>query len=197
MSEQEPGLSLRAALRTATPRPFPRAWISESLLVAGGSEALFRRVVASGLDSLTVSEKRGHLPTVTGAVAEAVAARIMDAAGFSVFAQQTELGARGADLIYLTPEDNVLVLEVKGTLRAGTIPRLGRSRFKQTSAAWLDAANAPMLEWGLEAADVYGAVMVVDVAAACASVAATADYSVYVPVDDLGALDDLRGFVGA
>jgi hypothetical protein len=113
----------------------------------------------------------------------------MDAAGFSVFAQQTELGARGADLIYLTPEDNVLVLEVKGTLRAGTIPRLGRSRFKQTSAAWLDAANAPMLEWGLEAADVYGAVMVVDVAAACASVAATADYSVYVPVDDLGALD--------
>jgi hypothetical protein len=36
-------------------------------------------------------------------------------------------------------------------------------------------------------------VIVVDVVAACAHVAATADYSVYVPADDLGALDDLRG----
>jgi hypothetical protein len=189
------GLPLGAALRAATPIVFPRAWIGKSVL-SGNAEELFSRAAASGLAVLTASERRGRLPAVIGAVAEAVAARIMDAAGYSVFAQLTEIGARGADLMYVTPGDNVLVVEVKGTLRPGAIPRLGRSRLKQMTAAWLNEGNAPMLEWGLEAGDVYGAVMVVDLVTATARVAATADYSVYLQVDDLASIDDLLAAAG-
>jgi hypothetical protein len=188
------GLPLAAALRAATPITFPGLWIEESVL-AGSAEDLFRRAAASGLAGLTASERRGRLPGVTGTVAEAVAARIMDAAGFSVFAQLIEIGARGADLIYLTPADNVLVLEVKGTLRPSAIPRLGRSRRKQMSAAWLNERNAPMLEWGLEAGDVYGAVMVIDLVAGSARVAAIVDHNAYFPVDDLASIDDLMAAV--
>jgi hypothetical protein len=165
-------------------------WIEESLL-EGEAEDRFRHAVTLGLAALTVSERRGRLAGVIGAVAEAVAARIMDRAGFSVFAQLVDIGARGADLIYLTPKDKVLVLEVKGTLRSGTIPRLRRSRLKQMNAAWLDEHNAPMLEWGLKSGDVYGAVMVVDIAAAYARTAVTADYHRYLAVDELAAVDEL------
>ncbi|HEY8777593.1 MAG TPA: hypothetical protein VIM33_14095 [Gaiellaceae bacterium] len=56
---------------------------------------------------------------MTGAVAEAIAARVLDEAGFRVFARLTESGVRGVDLLLLSPEERVLVLEVKGTLRAG------------------------------------------------------------------------------
>ena len=163
------------------PIPFPAAWISESILDDPSSkffdprDEVFRRAIAVGLDGLPLAERRGHLPAVTGKVAEAVATRILDEHGFSLFSQLIEDGAHGVDLMFLTPAGNVLVLEVKGTLREGTIPRLGRSRLKQMSAAWLDGANAPMLEWGLQAADVYGAVMVVDLVARHARVAVTKD----------------------
>jgi hypothetical protein len=63
------------------------------------------------------------------------------------------------------------------------------------SAAWLNERNAPMLEWGLEAGDVYGAVMVMDLVSASARAAATVDHNAYFPVDDLGSIDDLMAFV--
>jgi hypothetical protein len=50
----------------------------------------------------------------------------------------------------------VLVLEVKGTLRRGTIPRLTPSRLRQMSREWLnDPANPAMTEWSLQADDLY------------------------------------------
>lgn len=44
---------------------------------------------------------------------------------------------------------------------------------------------------GLETEDVYGAVMVVDLAAAIARVAVTSDYESFLPVADVTALDEL------
>ncbi|MDX6510906.1 MAG: hypothetical protein QOE36_410 [Gaiellaceae bacterium] len=181
---------MRPALRLAPPRPFPADWVKRSLLTGSGDDR-FRQAARSGLDSLTLAERRGHLPAVTGAVAESVAAMVMDEIGFEVFAQLTERGARGADLLLLSPAENVLVLEVKGTLRAGQLPRLGRSRLRQMSAAWLDVGNAPMLDWGLEAADVFGGVMVVDLVSNTARVAVSADYEVFTPVADMACLDNL------
>ncbi len=186
---------LRAALRAAAAVPFPREWIAESLL-EGAAEDLFRRAQAEGLAALEVAERRGRLPSVVGAVAEALAARILDSVGFVAFAQLVEPGARGVDLLLLSPEERVLALEVKGTLRQGSLPRLRRSRLKQMSAAWLDSANPVMEEWDLAAADLYGGVIVVDLRASEARLAVTGDFSEFTPGAGLDRLDDLLGLIG-
>lgn len=188
-------LPLRAALRLATPIGFPRAW-REELLLPGAADDLFRRAAADGLDALAPSERRGHLPVVIGAVAEAVAARALDEAGCRLFSQLIETGARGADLLFLTPAERVLVIEVKGTLRPGSLPRMPRSKRKQMSAPWLDSGNAPMLEWQLTAADVYGAVMVVDLVDAALRLAVTADYEGFAPASRLDHLDEALSALG-
>jgi hypothetical protein len=185
----------KEALRAATPILVPTAWIDDSVL-AGEAEQLFARACRDGLDSLTFSERRGRLPGVIGQIAEAVAARVMDGLGFTVFAQLTDVGARGADLLLLSPADRVLVAEVKGTLRPRTVPRLRRSRLEQMSAPWLDQANAPMMEWGLEARDVYGGVIAVDVGAAEVRLVVTADFATFVPVTEPDALDPLLSSLG-
>lgn len=59
------------------------------------------------------------------------------------------------------------------------------------SAGWLDVGNAPMVEWGLEAADVYGGVVFVDLEARFARVAVTADYELFAPVSSIGTIDVL------
>lgn len=67
------------------------------------------------------------------------------------------------DVLALKPAGQVLAIEVKGTVRAGSLQRLGRARERQMSHAWLStSANPGMAEWGLAGADVYGAVAHVD-----------------------------------
>jgi hypothetical protein len=185
-----PLLPLRVALRHAPPRAFPRVWVERSLL-GEDTDQLFGRARRLGLHALSVSQRRGRLPTLTGAVAESVAALVMDSVGFNVFAQLTETGARGADLLLLGPTGNVLALEVKGTLRPALLPRLGRSRLKQMSRAWLDGPNPPMLEWGLAAADVFGGVIVVDLALNETRLAVSRDSESFTPVTDFTRLDEL------
>lgn len=58
------------------------------------------------------------------------------------------------------------------------------------SAGWLDTANAPMVEWGLESADVFGGVVVVDLAVACMRVALTTDFVSLAPVVALALVDE-------
>jgi hypothetical protein len=53
--------------------------------------------------------------------------------GLSVFGHITTPGVRGVDLLFVCPDESVLALEVKGTLRAGTIPRLPPSKLRQMS----------------------------------------------------------------
>lgn len=182
--------SLRAALREAAALPFPPDWVAESLL-SGEHEELLLRAHADGLDSLTLPERRGNLPGVIGAVAEAIAARVLEEEGLSLIAQLTNFGAHGVDLLLLTPGGNVLALEVKGTLRRGALPRLRRGRLVQMSPEWLDAANATMAEWDLEAADVFAGMSVVDLAANVSRLAVSSNYDDYRPVSELAALDAL------
>lgn len=155
----------------------------------GRAEDLFRRAHALGLDALDVAERRGHVPAVTGAVAEAVAPRIFKAHGVELVAQLTDFGARGVGLLLLTPGANVLAVEVKGTLRGG-LPRLRRGRLRQMSAEWLDSANAAMLEWDLGSLDVCGGVLAVDLARCRARLAITGNYGDYLPVTNFDDLDD-------
>jgi hypothetical protein len=110
---------------------------------------------------------------------------ILEELGLNVFAQISTPGLRGVDLFALAPDDAVLAIEVKGTLRAGTIPPFARGRERQMSVAWLnDRANAAMMDWELEAADTYGALVVVDFPGSSWRAALAFDFEWFVPVRD-------------
>jgi hypothetical protein len=123
-------------------------------------------------------------------VAESVAELVLADVGYSVFWHITEPGVRGVDLLFLSPDDEVLALEVKGTLRPGAIPRLTPSRLRQMSREWLNQPDNPaMAEWELKAEDIYAGVMVVDLALAVFRLALSADFDGYVPIRERDELD--------
>jgi len=177
-------LPLRQALRAATPLGLDVELIEGCLDEERDRfDALVRRVRAVGLSGLTRGERSGHLWRVVGEVAESVAELVLTDLGYNVFWHITEPGLHGVDLLFLSPDESVLALEVKGTLRAGAIPRLTSSRLRQMSRDWLNGPDNPaMSEWDLEADDVYAGVMVVDLATPAFRVALSADFEMYVPV---------------
>ena len=86
----------------------------------------------------------------------------------------------------------MLALEVKGTLRAGALPRLTPSKHRQMSRDWLNGPDKPaMAEWELEADDLYAGVMVVDFTSATARLALSGDFVHFVPVESLDELQRL------
>lgn len=187
-------VTLRRALRTASPFALDPATI-ESCLDEGRErfDALFRRARAGGLASIDRTERSGHLWRVVGEVAECVAEIVLDELGYTVFWHITEPGVHGVDLLFLSPGEAVLALEVKGTLRAGAIPRLTPSRLRQMSREWLNQPDNPaMSEWELEADDLYAGVMVVDLATPAYRVALSADFDAYVPVTHVAQWTALR-----
>lgn len=187
-------LTLRQALRAATAFPLDDATIDGCLDGTGDRfDALFRRARAGGLASLEHAERSGHLWRVVGEVAECVAEVILDELGYTVFWHIIEPGVHGVDLLFLSPDESVLALEVKGTLRAGSIPRLTPSRLRQMSRQWLNRPDNPaMIEWALEADDLYAAVMVVDLATPAVRFALSGAFETYRPVSELSQLTSLR-----
>ena len=110
-----------------------------------------------------------------------------------LFWQIATPGIHGVDLLFLAPDESVLALEVKGTLRRGVIPRLTPSRLRQMSREWLDdPANPAMAEWSLRAEDLYAGVMVVDLASPLFRLDLSGDFERYTPVADLAELASLR-----
>lgn len=147
------------------------------------SDVLFARAYRDGLDSLPVNQRRGKLATVTGLVAEAVAGIVLDEIGCSAFYDVTEHGRHGVDLLAITPQVSVIAFEVKGTLRAGAFPRMTPSARRQLSRAWLNGPeNKGMLEWTLEADDLYAGVVVVDFGAGTWRSALSHDFESFSPV---------------
>lgn len=156
-------------------------------------DALFRRARTDGLASIARTERSGHLWRVIGEVAESVAEIVLDGVDYHVIWHITERGARGVDLLLLSPDESVLALEVKGTLRTGTIPRLTPSRLRQMSRDWLNQPRNPaMQEWELEADDLFAGVMVVDLASPSYRIAISDDFETYLPAMELGELASLR-----
>jgi hypothetical protein len=110
-----------------------------------------------------------------------------------VFWQITQPGIHGVDLLFLSPDEAALALEVKGTLRAGAVPRLTSSRLRQMSREWLNQPDNPaMSDWELEADDLYAGVMVVDLATPEYRLALSGDFESYAPVTDGAQLAALR-----
>jgi len=125
---------------------------------------LFERAWRQGIGSLSRREHSG-IAGVTGHVAESIASMLLVELGWNVLWQLIGSGGNGVDLVLLSPDDRVVAVEVKGTLVPGRIPRLSRRELSQMSAAWLDKTDNPgMTELGLESADLYGAVTVVNLA---------------------------------
>ena len=93
----------------------------------------------------------------------------------------------------LSPEtDHLLAIEVKGTLRAGCVPRLSRRAAAQMSGAWIDKADNPgMAEWDLRSADVYGAVVAVNFADMLVRAVVSDDFQRW---SSLASLHDIAGF---
>ena len=179
-------MTYRAALRAATPFPLPPGTVESCLL----DDPLFVRAWTDGPAWLSAQERRGRLSVDVGTIAESVATLLLQEVGLDVFAELAVAGIHGVDLLALTPAAEVTAIEVKGTFRRGAIPRLGRGRLRQMSLEWLsNPANPAMVEWGLEGADVYGALLVVDFAARSWRVALTRDYQTFRPVVELRELE--------
>ncbi len=182
--------TLGRALRASRPFPLSAATIDGCLDESNdGFDTIFRRARQVGLARLDQSERSGHLWRVVGEVAEAVAELVLDELGYSVFWQITTPGIRGVDLLFIAPDDAILALEVKGTLRPGAIPGLTPSRLRQMSREWLNQPSNPaMSDWALEADDLYTGVMVVDLATPTFRIALSGDFESYRPVTDREAL---------
>lgn len=181
-------MPLAAALRAATAFKLEQGEILQCLTDAPRDE-LLRHALEEGLVGLKPQERRGSLWRAVGEVAEAVAEIACVDAGYSVFWHITEPGAHGVDLLFLSPDDQVLALEVKGTLRPGAVPRLTPSRLRQMSREWLnDPTNPAMQEWNLEADDLFAGVMVVDLARSTYRIALSADFERFHPAQDAQSL---------
>ncbi len=186
----------RSPLRQASVFPIAADLISACLDQTAPRDKLFNQAWQSGPSSLTHRE-RCAIAGVTGHVAESVAELLLDAIGWRVLWHFTGPGRHGVDLVFVAPDDKVLAIEVKGTLVAGRIPPLSRRELVQMSAAWIDKADNPgMAELGLDSADVYGGVVIINFAELTWRAALTPDFVSLLPVrvteelTDLGWLDD-------
>ena len=161
------------------------------------ADALFERARTQGLHTIDPDQRSGHLARVIGEVAEAVAEIVLAEHGYNLFWQITTPGVHGVDLLFLSPDDSVLALEVKGTLRRGTIPRLTPSRLRQMSREWLnDPTNPAMAEWSLQADDLYAGVMLVDLASPFYRLALSSNFEHYASVLEPAELASLRLLLG-
>ena len=180
-----------AALRQTAAFSLDAAIVDGCLDLASAGDRLFARGWRSGPASLTRAE-RCAVAGETGHIAESVTEVLLDRLDWRVLWHFTGPGRHGVDLVFLTPDDKVAAVEVKGTLTTGRIPRLSRREITQMSAEWVDKADNPgMAELGLRSADVYGAVAVINFADMTWRIALTADFSALSPVTDLGQLTRL------
>jgi hypothetical protein len=184
-----PPASLTSAFREATAMALPPRLVKECLL----PDDRFARAWSGGLDQLAAAERRGAICVETGTIAESVATLLLTELGLDVFAELAAAGVHGVDLLALTPAGQVLALEVKGTLRAASRPRLGRGRLRQMSLDWLSSPNNPaMIEWELDGADIYGGVAHLNFASMTWRVVLSHDLEVWTPLRQVEHLLDLR-----
>lgn len=189
-----PLFTARAALREASAFEISKRIVCGCVKPSKPADALFEQARIHGLSSIEPRQRSGHLARVIGEVAESVAEIVLDEQGYNVFWQITTPGIHGVDLLFLAPDESVLALEVKGTLRPGTIPRLTPSRLSQMSRDWLnDPANPAIAEWSLQADYLYAGVMLVDLASPQYRIALSGNFEHYTPVTDLAELGSLRG----
>lgn len=188
-------------MATHTPS-FPRGaaiWsISADLVTAcldlsSPDDQLLDRARRLGLSSIPVASRSGRFCITVGEVAEAVTEVVLVDLGYQLVGEVGGRGRHGVDVLMLDPAGERLVaIEVKGTVRANRWPRIRNQRLRQMSAEWLDKVDNPgMTEWTLGSEDVYGAIVLVNLAAPSWKIAFTADFTRFAPVTEPHQLVDL------
>ena len=158
------------------------------------ADTSFLRAWQDGLRALPVTERVGRLSGATGHIGESVAEVLLDALGYDMLWHFTAAmsGGHGVDLLVASPAGQVVAVEVKSTLRPQRWPRPTAGELQQLSPEWLDKDDNPgMAELGLTGGDVYGAVVVVNLAERKWRCAVTADFTTAHPVLDAASLGDL------
>jgi DNA/RNA non-specific endonuclease len=179
-----------AVLRQSAAFPVETADV-EGCLGSAAGDSMFARGWRSGPGSLTRAEQSA-VAGVTGHVAESVTEVLLDRLQWRPLWHFTGPGRHGIDLMFLTPGEKIVAVEVKGTLVAGRIPRLSRRELAQMSAAWIDKPGNPgMAGLDLRSGDVYGGVAVINFAQMTWRMALTADYSQLRPVTRIEQLTNL------
>jgi hypothetical protein len=190
--ENAPGdrASASAALRSATPFELDAATVDSCIDRQAELDRVFDRGRRRGPRSLTPSERQ-RVAGITGHIAESVTEVLLNDLGWTPLWHFTGPGRHGVDLLLLSPLDQVVAVEVKGTLVARRIPRLSRREVAQMSAAWIDSTDNPgMASLGVTSADVYGAVIVVNFADDVWRAAFTSDFEGFIPIVDLDQLSE-------
>lgn len=181
---------IRSALGQAAALPLPTSIRPSDCLLGGSAEAPLERALRSGLSEC--SKRRGNLPYLTGAVAEAVAARTLDAIGYTAFAKMVvNRGPFRADLLFLSPAGEVLALSAHGTMCEGAIPQTPLG--SEIGAGTETSFTAP--GWQFNTDDVYGGILAVDLATNTVRIALTADFESYHPVQDYADMASLSAFL--
>jgi hypothetical protein len=177
-------------LRQAAAMPIDTEVVVGCLDMSSTGDELFARGFQRGVSSLNRPEKNA-VAGVTGHVAESVTEILLDAIGWRVLWHFTGPGRHGVDLVFHTPDEKIVAVEVKGTLVSGKIPHLTRRDLARMSAAWVDKTDNPgMVELGLDSTDVYGAVVVINFADLTWRVALTDDFTTLRPTLSVGELAD-------
>ena len=186
---------INAALRSAPPIAVKRSVVDGCLCLEAPGDARFHTAWTRSLAALERHERGGALAGVTGHVAESVVEVLLADVGWHPVWHFTGPGRHGVDLLMASPTlDQALAIEVKGTLRAGCLPRLSRRAMQQMTAAWVDKRDNPgMAEWELHSADVYGAVIAVNFADMVLRAVVTDDFVRWRPVAALANVADVGG----
>ena len=130
------------SLADAAAFPIHRDMVAGCIDPESAKDAIFIRAWQSGPTSLTRSE-RCAVAGVTGHIAESVAELLLDVLGWRVLWHFAGPGPHGIDLAFLSPDQKVVVIDVKGTVVPGRIPRLSRRELAQMSTGWIDKADNP------------------------------------------------------
>jgi hypothetical protein len=185
--------SANEALRAAAVIAIERSVVIE-LLGSCDRDAGFSGAFNHGLAVLDRADRGGALSGVTGHVAESVIEVILVEHGWIPVWHFVGPGRHGADLLMLGPgAERLFAVEVKGTLRPRRWPRLRRAELTQMYAPWLDKLENPaMQEWGVQSADVYGAVAAVNFHEDAYKLVLTPDFERCHPIQEVGQLDALE-----
>jgi hypothetical protein len=154
------------SLRGAAEFTIDPTMVSECLNLDRSADRVFRLAWREGLSSIQREQRTGALCGVIGQIAEALAEMLLFDLDYCPAYDLSRPGVHGVDLLLLSPDtESVVAVEVKGTLRKGSWPRLSRSASIQMSPDWLNKADNPgMAEWDLACSDVYGAIVLVNFA---------------------------------
>jgi hypothetical protein len=176
---------VNAALRQPRALVLEGAVVADCLDLAQPADERFHRAWTATLGSLPRAERGGALAGVTGHVAESAVAVLLVDRDHELLWQFTGPGRHGVDLVVLTPDERVVGIEVKATLRPGHVPRMSQRAVAQMSAAWIDKVDNPgMASLQLGSADVYGAVIAINFADMTIRAVMTNDFEDFSPLGD-------------